>query len=95
MSSTISLGCTDKGSLCSQASEVHYNVRLSKLTLGLLLIILKQESRKALRYSWAVAALAMKASSFSLQSSDVKPEMKIVKEEIFGPVVAITKFKDE
>jgi aldehyde dehydrogenase (NAD+) len=27
--------------------------------------------------------------------TDIKPEMKIVKEEIFGPVVAITKFKDE
>ncbi|KAH9823005.1 aldehyde dehydrogenase domain-containing protein [Melampsora americana] len=26
---------------------------------------------------------------------NVKPEMKIVKEEIFGPVVTITKFKDE
>ncbi|KAM6494578.1 aldehyde dehydrogenase [Amanita muscaria] len=27
--------------------------------------------------------------------TDVKPEMKIIREEIFGPVAAITKFKDE
>ena len=27
--------------------------------------------------------------------TDVKPEMKIMREEIFGPVAAITKFKDE
>lgn len=27
--------------------------------------------------------------------TDVKPDMKIMKEEIFGPVVAISKFKDE
>ena len=27
--------------------------------------------------------------------TDVHPDMKIVKEEIFGPVAAITKFKDE
>ncbi|KAG2217141.1 hypothetical protein INT45_004596, partial [Circinella minor] len=27
--------------------------------------------------------------------TDVKPDMRIMKEEIFGPVVAITKFKDE
>ncbi|ORX46715.1 aldehyde dehydrogenase [Hesseltinella vesiculosa] len=27
--------------------------------------------------------------------TDVKPEMKIVKEEIFGPVAVVTKFKDE
>jgi aldehyde dehydrogenase (NAD+) len=27
--------------------------------------------------------------------TDLKPDMKIMKEEIFGPVVAITKFKDE
>ena len=27
--------------------------------------------------------------------TDVRPDMKIVREEIFGPVTAITKFKDE
>jgi aldehyde dehydrogenase (NAD+) len=27
--------------------------------------------------------------------TDVKPHMKIMREEIFGPVVAIAKFKDE
>ena len=27
--------------------------------------------------------------------TDVKPDMKIMKEEIFGPVVSIAKFKDE
>ena len=27
--------------------------------------------------------------------TDVKPEMKIVKEEIFGPVVVVSKFKDQ
>jgi len=27
--------------------------------------------------------------------TDVKPEMRIVKEEIFGPVVVISKFEDE
>lgn len=27
--------------------------------------------------------------------TDVKPEMKIAREEIFGPVAAIIKFKDE
>jgi aldehyde dehydrogenase (NAD+) len=27
--------------------------------------------------------------------TNVKPDMKIMREEIFGPVTAITKFKDE
>jgi betaine-aldehyde dehydrogenase len=88
---TVGKGLEEDTEMGPLISEVHMNKVLGYIEIG------KQEGAKLLCGGNRIKSKELKDGYFVEPTifSDTTPEMRIVQEEIFGPVLAVQKFKDE
>ena len=88
---TVGKGLDEDTEMGPLISEAHMNKVLSYIEIG------KQEGAKLLCGGNRIKSKELKDGYFVEPTifSDTTPEMRIVQEEIFGPVLAVQKFKDE